>query len=192
MHMRWSRLYRGTPAEHVLEDAVAALGIPYRTQMPLFLYGARYFPDFLLPTLGVVFEVDDESHFRLKKQAEDVARTEDLSRTFGYKVARCTNENALNDPHGTVRAMLSSVGMWPLPKRLPKLVTSLPTPKKAPQKERRAAKSKTTQAKRQESAGRRTPEPSTHDPAETPARPSPAEGLTPTPEFPAVDWSAFD
>ncbi len=145
---RWCKLYRGTPAEHALEDAVAALGVPYRTNFPLFLYGARFFPDVLLPTLGLVLEVDDVSHGKGDRPAADAERTERLENEYGWKVARCTNAEALSDPHGAVRRMLSSVGMWPLPPRLPSLRNSMPKPKKAPQAERRAAKSASLKRKR--------------------------------------------
>lgn len=148
MAMRWNRLYKGTPAELALEDAIAALGVPYRTQFPGFLYGFRFFPDFLLPTLGLVIEVDDDSHTRAAKKIADAERTEFLEESQGWKVARCTNDEALNNPREAVRAMLESVGMWPLPARLPRLADSMPRPKKCPKKERRAAKSAARQRKR--------------------------------------------
>lgn len=141
MAMRWGKLYKGTPAELALEDAVAELGVPYRTQFPGYLYGFRFFPDFLLPTLGLVIEVDDSSHRRAEKILADDERTEALER-FGLRVVRCTNDEALNDPRGTVRALLASVGMWPIGAlRWPSVASSLPKPGRAPQKERRAAKS---------------------------------------------------
>lgn len=105
MAMRWGKLYKGTPAEHALEPAVAALGLAYRTQLPGYLYGFRYFPDFFIPQLGVVIEVDDASHNRKAKQEEDAERTAALA-ARGYRVVRCTNEEALNDPHGTVQGLM--------------------------------------------------------------------------------------
>lgn len=139
MAMRWSRLYAGTAAELALEDAVAELGVPYRTQFPGFKYGVRFFPDFYLPTLRLVLEVDDRSHQDPEKQLADAERTRSLESAWGCRVARCTNEEALSDPRGAVRAMLRTVGMWPLPARLPRLSTALPPLRKAPQKERREA-----------------------------------------------------
>lgn len=149
MAMRFGKLYKGTPAEHALEDAVAALGVPYRTNFPMYLYGARFFPDVLLPTLGAVLEVDDASHSQ--KTEADAERTERLRVDYGWRVARCTNEEALTDPHGAVRRMLLELGLWPLPTRLPKLADSLPSPRSAPQKERRAAKSEARQRRRRKS-----------------------------------------
>ncbi len=140
MAMRWGKLYKGTPAEKVLEDAVAELGVPYRTQFPGYLYGFRFFPDFLLPTLGLVIEVDDSSHDRLAKIVADQERTAALE-THGFRVARCTNAEALRNPREAVRRMLVDCGLWPLPERRPTLSDSLPKTKKAPQAERRAAKS---------------------------------------------------
>lgn len=161
MSMRWCRLYKGTPAELALEDAVAALGVPYRTNFPGFLYGARSFPDFYLPTLDLVIEVDDPSHAKPEKQEADEIRTETLGRLWNVRVVRCTNKDALSDPRGTVRAMLKSVDLWPIPEALPRLAASMPTPKKAPRRERRAAKSaarkraRTVRATRRGSAGTR-------------------------------------
>lgn len=147
MAMRWGKLYKGTPAEKSLEDAVAALGVPYRTQFPGYLYGFRFFPDFLLPTLGLVIEVDDSSHGRAAKIMADADRTEELE-ARGFTVVRCTNEEALSDPHGSVRRMLVEAGMYPLPTGRSRLADSLPKVKKAPQKERRAAKSAALKRKR--------------------------------------------
>lgn len=100
MHMRWGKLYRLTPAEKSLEPAIAALGLPYRVQEPLFLglHGAalRYFPDFLIPSLKLVVEVDDPSHEQ--KATEDAVRTWWLWKAYGWKVVRVTNREALERP----------------------------------------------------------------------------------------------
>ena len=148
MATRWCRLYRGTPAELALEDAVAALGVPYRTQLPGFLFGLRYFPDFVLPTLGLVIEVDDASHSKGTKPEEDAERTATIMREWGYRVVRCTNEEALEDPHGVIRRLLGEAGLWPVPSRLPLCRVALPAQKKAPQKGRREAKAEVVAAQR--------------------------------------------
>lgn len=95
----WKTLYLGTEAEIALEPHIAALAVPYRTQFPYFLYlgGIRFFPDFLLPTLGIVVEVDDDSHNTPEKQKEDAARSDILSK-HGWRVVRCTNAEALRTP----------------------------------------------------------------------------------------------
>lgn len=128
MHARWSRLYRGTKAELALEDAVAALGIPYRTNFPGFIFGSRYFPDFLLPTLGVVLEVDDRGH--LAKVEADAERTKILHELYGWRVARCTNAEALENPKAAVQRMLRTLDLWPIPTNLPRLAEALPKPRK--------------------------------------------------------------
>lgn len=151
MGPRWHKLYKGTPPELALEDAIAALGVPYRTQFPGFLYGFRFFPDFLLPTLKLVIEVDDSSHTRAAKMVEDHDRSEFMEDKFGWKVVRCTNKNALDNPHGTVRAMLVEAGLWPLPERAPLLKDSLPGPASCPRKDRREAKSTARRRRRGES-----------------------------------------
>lgn len=140
MAVRWGRLYEGTPAELALEDAVAALGVPYRTQFPGWKFGVRSFPDFYLPTLGLVIEVDDPSHEKLEKMEADAERTDNLNREWGVRVVRCKNEEALNDPHGTVQRLLRQAGLWPLPERLPRVRDALPPLRKAPQKIKREAK----------------------------------------------------
>lgn len=150
MPPRWNKLYKGTPAERALEDAVAALGVPYRTQFPGFLYGFRFFPDFLLPTLNVVIEVDDSSHTRAAKMIEDADRTEFMEEKFGWTIVRCTNADALSNPHGTVRALLMQAGKWPLPSNCPKLADALPVPANAPRKESRQAKSTARRRRRGE------------------------------------------
>lgn len=157
MAIRWQALYKGTPAELALEDAVAALGIAYRTQFPGYMYGFRFYPDFLLPTLGVVLEVDDPSHNRAEKILEDADRTEWFETHKGWKVCRTTNEKALTDPVGAVQGALQSIGMWPVPpaSSLPHLAQVLPRPQKAPKKARRAARHAATVAKRRGSASRR-------------------------------------
>jgi very-short-patch-repair endonuclease len=141
MHARWSRLYRSTAAELALEDAVAAIGVPYRGQFPGFLYGLRYFVDFLLPTLNLVIEVDDPSHNTAEKQITDAERTAALQRVWGVRVVRCTNEEAITDPHGTVRRLLSEAGLWPLPARfkLQRVADCMPRPAKCPPRLRRVA-----------------------------------------------------
>lgn len=147
MGPRWHKLYKGTPAEFSLEDAVGAIGVPYRTQFPGFLYGFRFFPDFFLPTLGLVIEVDDSSHRRIEKILADAERTETLE-DKGWRVVRCTNSEALSDPFGTVRKLLVEAGCWPLPERRPKIADCMPVPKKLARNEKRAAKSVARQRRR--------------------------------------------
>ncbi len=109
----WQKLYRSTPAELAIEPAIAALGVQYRTQFPFYLWGVKLFPDFLLPTIGVILEVDDPSHEEPEKRKADREK-EAFYERIGYRVVRCTNEEALSDPHGTVerliRPLLGRVG----------------------------------------------------------------------------------
>lgn len=106
----WKGLYGMTDAERSIEPAVASLGVPYRTQFPCFLFDTgsarKFFPDFLMPTIGVVLEVDDDGHNDPEKQKADAQRTSALEK-LGYLVVRCTNEEALNDPHGTVKRLIT-------------------------------------------------------------------------------------
>lgn len=112
MHQRWGRLYAQlTPAEAALEPAVAALGVPYRVQHPLFLlppHHLRYFPDFVLLEQRVVIEVDDPGHDRRVKRTADAERTAAL-RAAGWRVVRCTNEDALRYPFATVNKLMAQL-----------------------------------------------------------------------------------
>jgi len=107
---RAGKLYRDiTPAEIAMEEAVAKLGVPYRIQFPYYLWGVRFFPDFLLPTLKLIIEVDDKSHNEKAKKEADEQRTQELN-ALGWTVVRCTNDEALNDATGVLRNLLAQVG----------------------------------------------------------------------------------
>jgi very-short-patch-repair endonuclease len=111
MLSRWAKLYsQPTKAEMALEPAIAALGVPYRFQHPI--WALRVFPDFALPTLKLIIEVDDPSHNTKTKRAKDAERTAKLQ-ARGWKVVRCTNEQAINDPRGTVARLLEAAGLDP-------------------------------------------------------------------------------
>lgn len=108
---RAGKLYRDiTSAEIAMEEAIAKLGVPYRIQFPYYLWGVRYFPDFLLPTLKLIIEVDDDSHREKAKKEADEQRTQELN-SLGWTVVRCTNQEALDDSNEALRCMLQSVGI---------------------------------------------------------------------------------
>lgn len=112
---RWAKLYsQQTPAERAIEPAIASLGIPYRFQHPVWSIGV--FPDFVLVDDRVVIEVDDPSHNTKAKKAADALRTKKLQGA-GWRVVRCTNAEALNDPYATVDRMMAELD---LPHRTPK------------------------------------------------------------------------
>lgn len=146
MAMRLSRLLEGTPAELAIEDAIAALGVPYRFQFPGYRYGLRYFPDFYLPTLAVVIEVDDPSHD--KKEEADAERSRRIYEEWGATVLRVTNEDALTSPDRAVKAVLREAGLWPIPRNLPRMAKAIPKLRKAAAKERREAKAQTRKVRR--------------------------------------------
>jgi very-short-patch-repair endonuclease len=150
MSVRWGRLYRGTPAELALEDAVAALGVPYRTQFPGYMFGLRFFPDFYLPTLQLVIEVDDPSHDKPDKIAADRERTAALE-AMGWRVVRCRNEEALNDPRGTVQRLLGEAGITRQvleETKRKRVADCLPKPRSAPAKARRDSQQAALKAQR--------------------------------------------
>jgi very-short-patch-repair endonuclease len=105
---RWAALYKGTEAEHALEPAVASLGRPYRFQHPLWHLGL--FPDFCLIADRTIIEVDDPSHHTKAGRLKDIERTRKLSK-YGWRVVRCTNEEAVNDPYGTVNRLMEAAGL---------------------------------------------------------------------------------
>jgi very-short-patch-repair endonuclease len=108
---RWAKLYSNpTEAERALEPAIAALGLPYRFNHPL--WALRVFPDFVILPLKLVIEVDDPSHNTSKKRKADAERTAKLKRA-GWTVVRCTNAEALADPAGTVDRLLRSLDIDP-------------------------------------------------------------------------------
>lgn len=140
MNGRFAALYRGTPSERALEPAVAALGHPYRTNFPLYLYegGCQFFPDFVIPSLGLVIEVDGDSHN--ETALEDAERSRILKETYGWTVVRCRNEEAEADPWGTVTRALAQAGLRrPLG---PALRLDLPAPRTRPARRRGKASRK--------------------------------------------------
>lgn len=107
---RWVRLYRGTRSELALEPAVAALGRPYRFQHPLWQLGV--FPDFVLhhPDDRLVLEVDGDEHFSEAGREKDAERTRRLN-SEGWKVVRCSNREAVENPYATVNRMMIQAGL---------------------------------------------------------------------------------
>lgn len=106
---RWSKLYANpTRSELALEPAIAAMGLPYRSQHPVFATGAIL--DFAVYPRGIggpklAIEVDGKEHrttVGLKKDAERTAKLE----AKGWKVVRVTNEQAQADPRGTVERLI--------------------------------------------------------------------------------------
>lgn len=103
----WVKLYTGqTKAELAIEPAIAALGRPYRAQHPLF--GVHAIVDFALTQDKIVIEVDGKSHSSPAAKSADAVRTATIEK-LGWTVVRCTNEDAIRDPAGTVaRCMLDA------------------------------------------------------------------------------------
>lgn len=104
---KWSKNYsQQTDAEKAMEPAIASMGQVYRFQHPVWALGV--FPDFVLLDERVVIEVDDKSHRRKDKREADAKRTAGLEE-LGWRVVRCTNEEALADPYGTVNRMMAEL-----------------------------------------------------------------------------------
>jgi very-short-patch-repair endonuclease len=109
----WYYLYiNQTKAERALEPAIAALGEPYRAQH--LFSGLRHVADFVILGRKLIIEVDGASHQEAKQAAKDKLHTLQLGR-MGYRVLRCTNEEALSDAKGTVtRLMVQALNLPPL------------------------------------------------------------------------------
>ena len=106
---RWAKLYSDpTPAERALEPAVASLGVPYRFQHPL--WALHVFPDFALIRDKVIIEVDDPGHRKRVNKKKDAERTAKLARA-GWRVVRCTNEQAETAPYDTVDRLMADAGL---------------------------------------------------------------------------------
>ncbi len=108
MWARWVRLYAGTRPEIALEPAVAALGRPYRFQHPLWHLGL--FPDFALTLDRVIIEVDGDEHRTAEGRAKDAERTRRLG-DDGWRVVRCSNEEAVVNPWATVNRLMLQAGL---------------------------------------------------------------------------------
>lgn len=100
----WARLYsKMTEPEKAMEPAIAALGRPYRVQHPF--WDLHHFADFVLLQDKVVVEVDGKSHLAPKQIIKDLQHTLALQ-AKGYTVVRCSNEEAMRDPSGTLQRLL--------------------------------------------------------------------------------------
>ena len=99
-----------TEAEQAIEPVIASLGRRYRCQHPQI--GYKYRLDFALLDDMICIEVDDDSHNDPAKRKKDAARTKALM-GLGWRVLRCTNAEALFDPHGTVTRLLAPYGLAP-------------------------------------------------------------------------------
>ena len=96
---RWSRLYRGTPSELALEPHLARMGEVYRFQHPEWRLGVIL--DFAFPEHRLALEVDGSEHFTKAGKAKDEERTKKLE-ALGWRVVRCSNDEAVNDPETVV------------------------------------------------------------------------------------------
>ncbi len=102
----WARLYSSpTVAELAIEPAIAGLGKRYRAQHPFF--GMWHVADFALIDDRVIIEVDGASHSRPDQITKDLVHTIKLMK-LGWRVVRCTNEEAIGHPDVTVSELLGA------------------------------------------------------------------------------------
>lgn len=57
-----------------------------------------------------MIEVDDASHARPAKKRADAERTKKIEGAR-WRVVRCTNDEALADPYGTVDRLMAAAGL---------------------------------------------------------------------------------
>lgn len=118
----WYKLHANpTAPELAIEPAIAALGIPYRSQH-LFM-GMSHIADFAIPSLKLTIEVDGDSHLKPSQREKDLVHTIKLVGA-GWRVARVSNEEALRDPAGAVARALSPAAMSEVP-TIPELTERL-------------------------------------------------------------------
>jgi very-short-patch-repair endonuclease len=121
----WYRLYHNmTPSEVALEPAIAALGERYRSQHPFLKH--KLFADFALLDRKLIIEVDGSSHDTPKQKYKDALHELALHKD-GWRVVRCTNEEAQSDPTGTVTRLLA-VTEFPTNEELEAKLACLPKP----------------------------------------------------------------
>jgi very-short-patch-repair endonuclease len=102
---QYRMLCNPTAAEEAIEPAIAALGERYRSQH-LFL-GMKHIADFALLDRKLIIEVDGDSHSTPRQREKDLKHTLALQ-ALGWTVFRCSNEQAMAAPSGTVQAALTA------------------------------------------------------------------------------------
>lgn len=103
----WAMGYSNpTESEAAIEPAIAALGKRYRFQHPFFKL--HHMADFALLDDKIIIEVDGASHNTPKQKLKDLKHTLALE-AMGWKVLRCTNEEAKRHPTETVARLLAQV-----------------------------------------------------------------------------------
>ena len=68
------------------------------------------FADFALLDYHLIIEVDGKEHQTRSGRKKDEERTQKLN-AAGWTVVRCTNEEALRDPFGTVDRLMAAAGL---------------------------------------------------------------------------------
>lgn len=124
-----------TKAELALEPAIAALGKRYRSQH--LFPGLKHVADFALLDEKIIIEVDGPSHQEPKQRRKDA--THELAlRRLGWRVVRCTNEDAISQPHLTVATLQEKLNHLPTLEDLQERLAQFgpPEPRKPPKKPR--------------------------------------------------------
>jgi very-short-patch-repair endonuclease len=88
-----------------MEKAVSKLGRRYRFQH--LVASAKAILDFALIDDKINIEIDDPSHFTKAGLKKDRDRTEKLE-LLGWRVVRCTNDEALSSPEAALSKMLGT------------------------------------------------------------------------------------
>ncbi|HEV7345892.1 MAG TPA: endonuclease domain-containing protein [Devosia sp.] len=97
-----------TPAERRFWALLApwrACGWHWRRQAPV----GPYVVDFICKRIGLVIEIDGDSHYDVAGQAHDARRTAELA-ALGYRVLRFTNAEVLGNAAGVFDVMREVVG----------------------------------------------------------------------------------
>src|SRR5690606_38711800 len=101
-----------TPAErrfwaliHPWRDTAGPLGWHWRRQAPV----GPYVVDFICKRIGLVVEIDGDSHYDAAGIAHDARRTAFLA-GLGYRVLRFTNDDVMDNADGVFEVMLGVLG----------------------------------------------------------------------------------
>lgn len=101
----WAYGYQNpTDSELAIEPAIAALGKRYRFQHPFFKL--HHMADFALLDDKIIIEVDGASHSTNKQKLKDLKYRVALE-AMGWRVMRCSNEEAQVRPKETVARLIA-------------------------------------------------------------------------------------
>jgi very-short-patch-repair endonuclease len=100
---RASLIENATPSENSLREFLSEYNICYRFQLPVFITSPNnrreiirfYIPDFYIPSLNLIIELDGKHHYTEAHLKRDKIRDDEL-KELGYNILRLPNRLAYN------------------------------------------------------------------------------------------------